>query len=147
VSNSSSSSFIVERGLAKWKESKPLSKETEKKLKKFGFKLLPAYFPFQIQLAKDWKPNKKEGYKYCSWTYEVICNEYEPLDFLLKNRISFIADGPYGQTGFKYDGETDQLVIARNLGVDLHMGQLGLSGRPPQDSVVKTTGTEYRKKL
>jgi hypothetical protein len=81
----------------------------------------------------------------------VICNEDDEISFLLKNRISFMADCHYEHRSLIYDGKSDKLLIAQNFGKQAEMSGGITSGveiqpRDGQQALVITTGKEYIKK-
>ena len=116
---------------------KLLPKAQEVKLKKFGFYLSLVYFPDQInyleEVPKEVKPDKDIFY---NWAYAVVCNQHEPIEFLLKNRISFTSCIHYGHAVMKYDGENDRLLIAQNYGNQC------LTGMGSFDTDTKSLGTQ-----
>ena len=150
ISNSSSSSFIVLRkDFVKPKENL-LTLEQIKKLENFGFFKTSHSYPSQI----SWQNEEKERSfikvnDYYNYGYGVDCNQYEPIKFLLKNCISFSASIHYNQESWIYDGKTDKLTIAQNLGEQLLMG---FSFEEFKEIILKerifrrTTGKEYLKK-
>jgi len=150
VSNSSSSSFVVSRVddcFAK-KPKLCLTRVQVRKLKKEGFKLSYAYYPYQVDMV-DAKPVLSKDRRFATWAKYVICNQDEVIHFLLKNRMSFMADCHYEHESLIYNGKTDALVIAQNFGKQVQMG-----GRDKYDfepfrktlPVEKTTGMAYLKK-
>jgi hypothetical protein len=150
VSNSSSSSFVVNRYddlFASKNHKMILTPKQIRQLKKNGFKLEMAYFPNQVSRL-DNERITGEGMKYANYTKSVICNQDDELIFLIENRISFMADVHYENESWIYDGKSDTLIIAQNLGKQAQMGgsdklNFGLGNREP---VVKMTGKEYLEK-
>ena len=150
VSNSSSSSFIVHykdwldytKVGKKMKRKKPtLSKAKIKLLEDFGFWKTHAHYPDQVKwkekqnglkniedLKKElekvgFKPDKKylETYNnFYHYGYEVVCNEWEVLEFLIKNYIPFKALCHYDHYYIQYDGK-DYVFVARNFGIEIMM--------------------------
>ena len=112
VSNSSSSSFLVKHITRDWDKTPPLSKEDIILLEDYGFYKTYAFYPDQVtnesELIKDTDP-----YNY---GLDVICNEDEPLIWLVKNNIPFTADCHYGQFTLVYEKDSDHIVSLRNNG-------------------------------
>ena len=161
ISNSSTASFIVKRFEYTSKEFKRiLSKAKEKKLLDYGFFLTPTSHPSRIDymtdpdldLEKAQEEHKKAFNneledEWLNLGYTVVCNEDEPIGFLIKNRISFISLQHYGHHAMLYDGETDELVFAPNLGnMILTSIPSEIKNREiPEGKVVYTTGKKYLK--
>lgn len=129
VSNSSSSSFIVEvygPFLSKRKK-RLITPEQEAKLKRYGFRLTEDYYPevFEIYFDKSKetinallkeesclgkKKTKtvekvfKKKYGYYNYGYCVMCNQDDVIEFLLKNRIPFVGSIHYHDYIMLYDG-------------------------------------------
>ena len=166
VSNSSSSSFIV-RG-AKWiciaedgmgrkqsdhKLQQLLTKEQKKALTKFGFRRTIAHTPEQVPNMCDKKAweDQKVAVKECSksmhnYGYEITCNQDDVIQFLLTNKIPFIANNHYGHRHVFYDDTTDKVTVAVNFGNILEM--YGVT--PTIDTtkaVQQFTRKEYLKKV
>lgn len=130
VSNSSSSSFVVRR--SDFYLNKIItSKKDEKKLESYGFRKTLAHTPSQVPSFHDNKLWKKEasnvenvkdevmfGYNY---GYEVTCNQDDVIQFLIKNKISFIGTCHYGHETVMYKSDTDTFVTAINFGEMLSM--------------------------
>lgn len=106
VSNSSTASFIVK--YKDWIGSSGgdkgvkilLTKTQIKKLEKYGFKKTIACYPDQYNFKEVVKDNE-EFYNY---GYDIVCNQNEPISFLLKNKIPFICSEHYDQFVIIYDG-------------------------------------------
>lgn len=150
VSNSSSSSFVVQRRDTHVRNSpKLVTAEQEKLLKKQGFSLKTCYYPDQVDV---WHPDHEltaEEKKYANWTRYVSCNQSDEIEFLLENRISFTADIHYGHSSMIYDGKTDVLIIAQNFGKQIQMwgsGKMTFASMKETKPVERTTGKQYLKK-
>lgn len=118
VSNSSSSSFIVRRwdyentDVKTFEPKKLLSERKEKLLKNFGFYLMPDNHPkTSVWPDKDIIKGIRERYADCelNWSYSVLCNQEEVIEFLLKNKISFNASIHYDMFEMSYDAKTDMI--------------------------------------
>ena len=100
VSNSSSSSFIIKHKPASLfchEEPKRLLKDSEiKKLKKYGFE-----------------------YDGSNYTFEVICNQDDVIEFLLKEKIPFEAECHYGLYQVFYYPKDDLVIEAYNYGCEI----------------------------
>jgi hypothetical protein len=153
VSNSSSSSFVVQR----WSDffgnpKKMLSADVERELEKMGFTLQFAHYPSQVEGRPESEdPNLQDEFtdKMKNWCRYVICNQEDNIFFLLKERISFMADIHYGNSSMIYDGKTDKLLIAQNFGSQAQMaGEEKVDFVPWKDTpgIQKTTGEKYLKK-
>lgn len=114
VSNSSSSSFIVHYRKTEWtggRTSKPkplFSKETLKKLKKFGFKYSNVSNPYYVSTPVETKGLKLQNfsrYENVHLTYDVTCNQDEVILFLLENKVPFVALCHYDQELIVWDGK------------------------------------------
>lgn len=128
VSNSSSSSFIVhhKRWINKLDPDKRkevlLSKEVIQKLVDYGFKKTWVSHPsaivnsdFWSEKSKYWKVANKyddENYGYC-----VTCNEWEVIQWLIKNDIGFIASGHYGHVTYLFHSGDKYLMVFQNYGL------------------------------
>jgi len=110
VSNSSSSSFIVNR--IDWSNQNKLvlSKEESKLLEDYGFKPSWTSYPDQEHdLA-----SKEENF--VTYYYSTLCNEDNELNFLIKNKISFQASCHYDHYTVIYDRKEDKIVSIKNFG-------------------------------
>jgi hypothetical protein len=140
VSNSSSSSFIVKyydsldvvfgpKSTSKCK--KALTKSEVKKLEEFGFEQTWARHPSLIvcsdfmspkskfrDFSKDLKSEDDKPYA-VFYGFEVSCNQYEPLQFLLKNKISFVASIHYGHETYIYNKENPYVMVFTNYGLQV----------------------------
>jgi hypothetical protein len=114
VSNSSSSSFVVRYRIPEWKNdkvSKPtslLSKQTLKKLKKFGFKYSDISNPYYVSTPAETKGLKLKNfnkYETVHLTYDVTCNQDDVILFLLENKVPFVALCHYDQELVVWDGK------------------------------------------
>ena len=128
VSNSSSSSFLVKRIDFGFKLSTDelLTEKEKKKLEKFGFKKMNVYTPEQVTthfIIEDYLrstklKNKeikydKENYNY---GYEVMCNQSDVIEFLLKNNIPFEASIHYNHQKWIYKRNAKYIMIFNNFG-------------------------------
>jgi len=147
VSNSSSSSFIVYykdylESIGKKKAQPGLSKTKVKLLEDFGFWKTHVHYPDQIDFEEQRrrglrpieesikeveeggiKPSKEfiETYNdYYHYAYDVACNEWEVLEFLVKNHISFKSLCHYEHYYIEYDGK-QTVRVARNYGKEMMM--------------------------
>jgi hypothetical protein len=166
VSNSSTTSFVVKRYSEIYSKSvkntfkfkRNLTPKQEEKLLKFGFKKNYYFYPHHVERTFDKDSGielKKTEDKYLNFGYYVICNEDEVFEFLIKNRISFTSSHHYNHESIVYDGKTDRMIIAQNLGRQLLMSgdkpfefginNEGLSGEKLKEAIVRTTGKEYIK--
>jgi hypothetical protein len=154
VSNSSSSSFVVQNysdAFSK-KPKKCLSSAKVKKLMAHGFALDTASYPHQVGLRDMTQSHKltPDEMLFATWTKAVICNQDVEIEFLLKNRISFVAECHYEHESFIYDGKSDKLIIAQNYGKQAEMaGNTKIDFMPGAKSVPvkRTTGKEHLKYL
>jgi len=129
VSNSSSSSFVVRRGTDWGYGNSKIPKSKEQKLEKYGFRRTTAHSPDQVPGFYDngeWqktdefleKPEFKNAYNY---GYEVTCNQDTVIQFLIKNKISFVASCHYGHESVIYNADEDKVYIGNNFGSILEM--------------------------
>ena len=168
VSNSSSSSFIIER--VNFGDSKKLliSKDVEKKIKKFGFEKTFACTPYQIGLDgwkydyltfQQWKDKLTFGKdksdkelrdlfkgtnNLYNWGYDIICNQDNVLEFLFKNKIPFKATIHYEQHYIVYDGKNN-VIVAHNYGNLLDMNYT-LEMLKKLQPIVKVTVKQFWKR-
>ena len=125
VSNSSTASFLVKYREYSQEEKgyvivPRLPKTTAKKLEKFGFRKANFYTAIQVSgNREDEAYTVKEDDSY-NYVYENMCNEEEPINFLLDNKIPFEASLQYDQYYMKYDGK-NKIIIATNYGITLGM--------------------------
>lgn len=155
VSNSSSSSFVVRRydDLFSPKHRKVcLSPDQSRKLKRNGYKLALAYYPHQVEDydGKDGLLPPKDR-RFANYVKHVICNQDDEIHFLLKNRLSFVANCHYEHESLIYDGKSDTLLIAQNFGKQAEMsggidGGIDFQPWKGQEALVRTTGEKYLKK-
>ena len=116
VSNSSTASFIV-KYRDWWKKDKVyLDEETCKKLEEYGFKKSDASYPSQID--HECEVTDKE---FCSYSYSVIVNEMDDLEWLIENNIPFIADCHYDQYTIIYEKDSDHVLVLKNMGIYYQM--------------------------
>lgn len=105
VSNSSTASFIIRYkdfvGSSGGGNIKILlTKAQVKKLEDYGFKKTTACYPDQYNFKEVVKDNE-EFYNY---GYDIVCNQDEPISFLLKNKIPFVCSEHYDQFVIIYNG-------------------------------------------
>ena len=124
VSNSSSSSFVVRRCFGISEGIVATTSDQNKLLEKYGFRKTFAHAPEQVPAFHDEKEWKKEA-KFLkdkdfkdryNYGYEVVCNQDEVIEFLVKNRISFVASCHYGHETVVYDSKTNVLYFGENYG-------------------------------
>lgn len=103
VSNSSSSSFVVERVGDLWKKTPKilLTEDQENLLEEFGF---------------NCDTKNDEEFPYRVWKYDIICNQDDAIAFLVENKITFQATIHYGHYTYIYSPENDKLFIFTNYG-------------------------------
>lgn len=149
VSNSSSSSFVVERYDRHEKGSPKLTTTAQDRyLKRHGFRLEIAYYPDQVGYPTH-IPVAPKDKKFANWVRYVSCNQEDEIFLLLRCRISFDADIHYGHRSMAYDGKTDVLIIAQNFGKQMQMSGTDKMKFVPwkgQTPVETTTGKAYLKK-
>ena len=117
ISNSSSSSFVVEVRDENGTESK-ITEEQKELLLSYGFRccagdwrrVLTGDLPF---LAEGENPDST--YPLCM-TYDVISNEDEAMEFLFGNKIPFVCSEEYNTKIVHYDGEHDYYDTYVNAG-------------------------------
>jgi hypothetical protein len=145
VSNSSSSSFIIHIREQKFKDSgkkkryrypkgvkingrnsfempkmeevqTPLliTKEQFKALKKHGFKF--GKHLYASRLEEGVKPEKVDPKFATHMYFQVVCNEAEEVEFLVKHGIPFEASTHYGHYSVFFQRGKDRVYIARNYG-------------------------------
>ena len=123
VSNSSSSSFIVqfrEQFNFEGKNKQFLIPTSQMdKLEKFGFWKTSAYYPDQVSWGD--KDREIDESLISAYGYELSCNEWEVLEFLVKNKIPFKALCHYEHYYIQYDKGKDYVFIARNFGKEYMM--------------------------
>jgi hypothetical protein len=119
ISNSSSSSFIVQTQEWDYKAHKPkytLPKEKVEELRQYGFRPSRTSSPSDLR-AEDLEEDKEalpalkddEGDSYLG--YGVACNQDNVITFLCKRGIPFIASCHYGHETILYQGGEDILII------------------------------------
>jgi hypothetical protein len=118
VSNSSTASFIVKYKEFLSKDKIPLLSEEEVRLleDKNFFRTFAAY-PHQI-VPEDWqhKTEFKED-DFWNYGYDIICNEDEIIEWLLKNKIPFVADCHYDQYTLIYERNSENVIVLKNAGI------------------------------
>ena len=145
VSNSSSSSFVVQQLTNEKKPKKVLTRAQERMLVRNQFRLEVAYYPDQV-LYPPHKPIAKKDRKYANWVRFTSCNQEDEICLLLKNRISFSADIHYGHRSMQYDGKTDVLLVAQNFGKQIQMwgtDKMNFVSTLEKEPVHRTTGKKY----
>jgi len=123
VSNSSSSSFIVHfrdqfdfQGKC---EKTFISKKKMEQLERFGFWKTMAHYPDQVSYQDQFE--ELRGELVSAYGYTIECNEWEVIEFLLKNHIPFKALCHYDHYYIQYDKGNDYVFIARNFGMEYMM--------------------------
>jgi len=123
ISNSSSSSFVVL--LRNYWEAPVdgefkflIDSDTINKLLDYGFRYGQTTSPMTVECGGDGLT--EDSSVAASLCYSVICNEYEPIEFLLANGIAFKAVCHYGQEYLEYDGK-NRVVLAFNFGEQISM--------------------------
>ena len=128
VSNSSTSSFVIRRVDSFWNK-KPkilITSEQSNKLRKYGFRKTYAHCPAQLTPFYDtlaWNKENKQVQNKRNYNlgYEVIVNQDEVIEFLIKNKIPFVAECHYGHQSMIYIPENDTLYIGINFGKIMEM--------------------------
>lgn len=115
VSNSSSSSFVVMRK-DYLDNTTYLSKEDEKKLRKFGFKKVSCCYADQVEFNLFDQEMGNEVSKEYQYGYFVSCNQDNVIWFLLKNNITFEGFCNYGHYHVFYQKDSKHFVIIPNYG-------------------------------
>ena len=140
VSNSSSSSFVVENYDPINK--KPLlSKEQRKKLQNHRFNLFRPdldweYFQYEADSIKE--------DELVSFVLKVYCNQDNIITFLIQNKIDFYADVHSGHETYFYDSEKDVLTIAINYGKILQT--YGKKAPFPKKPITEQFGKDFLRK-
>lgn len=121
-----------------------ITKEQDKLLKENGFTLQLCYYPHQVDVRTKLR---KRDLADANWGKSVICNQDYEIEFLLQNRISFMADIHYEHYTMIYDGQSDVLLIAQNYGKQAQMnGNDKVNFKPwRKPGVKRTTGKTYLK--
>jgi hypothetical protein len=114
VSNSSTASFIVLYKDILSKKKPLLSKTEATKLEKKGFYKTYGHFPSQSK--PDYNLKDKVMKDYYNYGYDIIVNEFEILEWLLKNKIPFVADCHYDQYTVVYERGSKYVEIYINAG-------------------------------
>jgi len=121
VSNSSTASFIVNYMKIFPKDgTKMLSDKEIKKLEKYGFWKSWAAYPEQIDYSEH-KKNPCQGDDFYSYVYEILCNELDIIEWLVKNNIPFTADCHYGQFSIIFKRDSKYVEVYKNLGKCMQM--------------------------
>jgi len=113
VSNSSTASFIV---FYKdfFSNKSLLSREEVKKLEKKGFFKTDTSYPDQLCELQTDLILKTDYYNY---GYLITVNEFEILEWLLKNKIPFVADCHYGQYTVVHERDSKYVDVFVNAGM------------------------------
>jgi ethanolamine utilization protein EutQ (cupin superfamily) len=136
VSNSSSSSFLVEH-IGFLKKSKKLNKNTINKLVKFGFKETGATIPSDFIYDKD-GPIVIEGKtEILNYGMNVICNQDDVVEFLVKNNISFIASIHYDHITYIFNKNDEYIMAYNNAGKVAEMYGDTIYSHIPKESSYK----------
>jgi len=115
VSNSSTSSFIVEK--EDWRTRNRISEDQINLLIGFGFKATNNTLD---QIDANGEVNVDiSGY---NLGYYVICNENEVIDFLVENKIPFNGLTHYGNNAVLYDGINEPVYIQNEGNIALTYG-------------------------
>jgi len=128
VSNSSSSSFIVEHKLFldDLHNRKPrLTPQQIALLEDYGFFKINHNYPSRLEADCCGDPqhyvNLEQDFEYeLNYGYYTFCNQDEVITWLLKNKIPFKAANHYGHTNVFWDGGKE-MIVARNFGLELEM--------------------------
>jgi len=114
VSNSSSSSFIVEHKLLFDKKPRLTSQQIAL-LEDYGFFKIDHNYPSKLEADCYGNPqhyvNLKQNFEYeLNYGYYTFCNQDEVITWLLKNKIPFKAAINYGHTHVFWDGGKEMIV-------------------------------------
>lgn len=142
VSNSSSSSFIVENyeQYPLFGDNTPkLSKEEIDKLLDYGFFYVRRKYASELENSMGKAKPCKKPYNLGYW---IMCNQDEVIDFLLKNNIPFTAVINYGHTHVFYDRDSTDMLVAENYGLSLEM-----YGHKAEHSIPLPSGTNGVRKV
>ena len=159
VSNSSSSSFVVRAHEPKHhkktgeflKYISLITTAQERKLRDFGFHKTYAHSPHQVIDKADEQREEEQhviesGYANYNYGYCVTCNQDEIFQFLLENKIPFVASEHYGHRHVFYDNKTDKVTVAMNFGVIFAMYGV-VEGKETAVPVQTFTRKEYLKQV
>ena len=164
VSNSSSSSFLIEIRERKYKDSGKKKRVRYPKGVKINGRnsfTMPRMDPISTPLLitkKQLRALLKRGYKFCEHTYagrieegikpkemnpdlathmyfQVVCNEANEVEFLVKHGIPFEASTHYGHYSVFYRKGNDSVFIARNLGRYIETYKSSLPFKMFEDSI------------
>lgn len=118
VSNSSTASFLVKHKEWFSQDKTPLLSNKEIAiLEKLGFRKTNASYPEQIKEDEEVKDTD-----YYNYGYFIVCNEFEILEELIKNKIPFIADCHYDQYTVVYERDSKYVDVFINGGKHYSMG-------------------------
>lgn len=163
VSNSSSSSFLIEIRERKYKDSGKKKRVRYPKGVKINGRnsfTMPRMDPISTPLLitkKQLRALLKRGYKFCEHTYagrieeglkpeegtpdlathmyfQVVCNEAFEVEYLVKHGIPFEASTHYGHYSVFHRRGSDQVFIARNLGRHIETYKSALPLDPLDDA-------------
>lgn len=123
VSNSSSSSFIVQIELSGWdklKETDELNsaianEESISLLENYGFTRTSRNTPLSFKCRDNEAEEKPFMY------FSVSCNEEDVLAFLMENDIPFKASCHYDHYYILYTKDSDTYLYAKNFGNEIDM--------------------------
>lgn len=128
VSNSSSSSFVVEIRDSFAKARDPdvkdlLTRDEISKLRAFGFKYTDICSPIRIEnLAYDQWLGAEDKDSTCDYLgYHDSINEDEKIYFLVKNNIPFKGVTHYGHNSVFYERNGKHIIYVRNNGLAVSM--------------------------
>ena len=100
--------------------------DTIKKLLKYGFKETHLSHPSHLDNAdyddqSIWKAEvAKDGtITVKNFGYWVSCNEWDVIQWLVKNNIGFIANGHYGHVTYLFHKNDKYLMVFRNYGAQV----------------------------
>jgi hypothetical protein len=149
ISNSSSSSFVVEVEKWDWKEktlTRVLSRELEDFLQENGFIPSSEGYPARVEHSyfdgeKLPKPNFHSHFLVC----KVTCNEEEVIELLVEHGISFRAHTQYGTESLWYKCGWDHVLVVPNPGIHMLiygesvLGTLAEKEGPVKESILNWT--------
>ena len=121
VSNSSSSSFVVQIKEVFSKDDKRIVNEEDiKKVLDFGFVISETGSPFMVQIntchEEEKKIKEEDVEDEYFLKYYVMCNQDDVIKFLVQNNIPFSASIHYGQQYYQFYKNSDKLFVVKNLG-------------------------------
>ena len=124
VSNSSSSSFVVE--LHKWDDTTPdylISKQQINVLINSGFKFYDQYYTTLLygrvddlmEIKELPSPGEQLNDKLISAYTDVVCNQWDILEILIQHKIPFLASIHNDDHLYVWDGKTDYINCFTNF--------------------------------